>query len=444
MDKKSNSKEFLVKSVFFIITLCLSTYLVLWIEKLKPSDLGTYKNMFIKEVVIKKRSTYNVRRPVGALSNTELRYAATAWKYFANNCNPSTGMVSKTDHGNFFTLSDLGDYLMALTSAYEMNVVDSNEFNNRMTKALLTLKKLPLFENKLPNKRYSTDALQMLDEQNKVSKTGIGWSSLDVGRFFGVVQKLLVDYPQYVPLLKASIDHWNLKDMILGGSMYGITRNDEGAFIKEMEGKLGMEEYCAKGLLLSGFDVTESMSYTDFLKFVEIYDVDIAIDTRILKEKANDNYILSDPYILDGLEFGWDVNSRELARRIFDVQKKRYEKEKIVTAVSEDFILSAPYYVINAIYMDGKKWNCEDKMGNDASQKKTISTKAAFGWYALFADAYSDVLLNAVKDLYDPAKGWYSGKFEISGKPNTTITSKTNAMVLEALDFKANGKLIRL
>ena len=444
MNKKANSTDFMMKSIFFIVTLCLSTYFVLWIEKLKPSDLGTYKNMFIKEVIIKKRSDYNLKRPVPALSVEEKNFALIAWKYFENNCNAVTGLVGATEGSKLFSLSDLSSYLMGLTSAYEIGVIDSADFDGRLKKAFSSLEKLPLYENKLPNLTYNLSDLSMLDDQSQPSVAGAGWSALDIGQFYSFVQKVLVDYPAYVPLIKKTIDRWNVKDMVIGGSIYSTGKDEDGQKVKELQGKLGYEEYCAKGLLLSGFDVTESMAYTDFLKFVEINNVDVAVDTRILKGKTEDNYIVSDPFILDGLEFGWDANSKELARRIYEVQMRRYENEKIVTALSEDFLSTAPYYVYNTLYKDGKKFNCVDAKGNDAADFRMVSTKAAFGWSVLYKDAYSDVLLNAVKTLFDPNKGWYSGKFEKTGLPDKAITTKTNAMVLEALNYKIHGRLIRL
>ena len=444
MNKKANSKDFLMKSSFFIITLCLSTYFVLWIEKLKPSDLGTYKNMFIKEVIIKKRSDYNLKRPVSSLTIEEKNFARIAWKYFENNCIASTGLVGSTEGSSYFTLSDLSTYLMALTSAYEVGVIDSTDFDSRFKKAFSSLEKLPLYENKLPNVKYSVSDLSMLDDQNKTSTAGSGWSALDIGQFYSIVQKVLVDYPAYVPLIKKTIDRWNVKDMVIGGSIYGIGKDEDGHKVKELQGKLGYEEYCAKGLLLTGFDVTESMAYTDFLKFVEINNIDVAVDTRILKGKTEDNYIVSDPFILDGLEYGWDANSKELARRIYEVQMRRYEKEKIVTALSEDFLPTTPFYVYNTLYKDGKKFNCVDAKGNDASDFRMVSTKAAFGWSVLYKDAYSEVLLNTVKTLFDPNKGWYSGKFEKSGLPVKIFSTKTNGMVLEAMNYKLHGRLIRL
>ncbi len=41
-----------------------------------------------------------------------------------------------------------------------------------------------------------------------------------------------------------------------------------------------------------------------------------------------------------------------------------------------------------------KKWNAISDDGKDQSHLKTLSTKAAFGWYALYDSDYTDVLIN--------------------------------------------------
>ncbi len=46
-----------------------------------------------------------------------------------------------------------------------------------------------------------------------------------------------------------------------------------------------------------------------------------------------------------------------------------------------------------------------------------------------------------VRELYDPQRGWYEGRYERNSKYEKSITLKTNAGVLEALLYKQNGKL---
>ncbi len=441
--KKINNKAFLLKSGFFIISFSLATYLVLWIEKLKPSDLGTYKNLFIKEVIIKKSDFYSLRKPVKELTLKEMEYAKTAWKYFENNSSSTNGAINGRENVNTFNMSDMTSYLLGLVSAYELNIVDSVEFNKRLTATLTSMRSMPLYENKLPNKTYSTSDFKMLDDKNSPSASGSGWSALHIGRFYTFVEKILMDYPGYVSLVKEVIGRWRLEDMIVKGSLYGVNASGKTS-VKFQEGKLGYEEYCAKALIMAGYDVSDAMSYTDFIKFVNIYDIEIGVDTRDHKDKSDDNYLLSDPYILDGIEYGWDINSQELAYRVFNVQKSRYKKTNIITAVSEDYTSLSPNYIYNTIYVDDETWHCVDSNGEDASELKTISTKAAFGWNVLFQDNYADILLETVKGLNDPERGWFSGKYEKSGKINTTLTAATNGMILECLNYKVHRKLISL
>jgi Protein of unknown function (DUF3131) len=60
----------------------------------------------------------------------------------------------------------------------------------------------------------------------------------------------------------------------------------------------------------------------------------------------------------------------------------------------------------------------------------------------LYQTPYRDTLLGAVKQLYDPEKGWYSGLFEASQQANDIVTANTNAIILEALCFKKFGRLL--
>ncbi len=43
---------------------------------------------------------------------------------------------------------------------------------------------------------------------------------------------------------------------------------------------------------------------------------------------------------------------------------------------------------------------------------------------------------------YDSKKGWWEGRYEVSGAYDSTLTAATNAMVLEALLYKSGGKIL--
>lgn len=441
--QKTNYAQALAKPLFYIAALFIATYAVLKIEKFKPSDLGDYQKIFQKEMLIPKASYYPVTRVAGALSDEDLAHARTAWKYFENNYDKRTGLARGIEGRDAASVNDISSFLMAMISAYELDIIDSLEFHRKMTRTLTSLKRMPLFEGKLPNKYYHTGTMQMLDHAYKTTDTGIGWSAIEVGRFYTVVQKILHRYPQYGSDVKKITSRWKMNEMINDGYLYGIVRTSDSTLHHVQEGTLGYEEYAAKGLMMAGYDVTEALVYTDFLKYVQINEREIGVDTRAIDYSSIPNYLTSEPFILDGLEYGWDVNSRELAYRLYKVQQDRYRETGIVTAVGEVPVDKAPYYVYNCIYAAEEEWSCIDAEGQPVEAMRTISTKNAFGWSVLFNDEYSKVLYTAVKDLHDPAKGWFAGKYEASGRINKVLDAATNGMVLEALNYKRNGRIVK-
>lgn len=420
-----------------------AAYFVLFLEKLRPSDFGHYEKLFEKEVKIRKQKTYPFKGPTERLSKEEIEYAKIAWKYFENNYNQNTGIVNAVEQRPYFSIADLAGSMMATISAYEIGIIDSANFDQHVRKVIGTLERLPLYDNKLPNKKYNAQTLEFYDIKNEPSKNGIGWSAIDIGRFFVFINKIKLDFPQYFPAFRKIVAKWEINELLIDGYMYGLMiEEDSDEREKFQEGSLGYEEYAAKGLFMSGFDVSQALEYTDFLRYVKLYETEIIVDKREAKTYPPFTYIVSDPYILEGIELGWDNTSKELAYRIFLAQKERYDYTGILTSCGEDAANKAPFYSCNALYADNKVWHCFTPLGFKADDLRTVYTKVAFGWYVLIDDEYSELLFNQVKYLYHPGKGWYTGRYENSSEINKTITAATNGLILEALNYKINGRMI--
>lgn len=433
-------KEGLVRArshLIFLTGLVTAFGLVGWLEGVSMGNANT------PEAVIEASTDVKIA-PTRPLSAQEIEWAKIAWKYFQNNTIAETGLVNSVDNYNASTLWDTSSYLMAVIAAQRLGIIDQTEFDARIFKALDSLAQMPLFEGKLPNKSYNTISLQMVDYNNLPSKTGIGWSAIDIGRILVPFNVLTWHYPQHTNAVKQVLGKWDTSPMLVKGVLQGAAVTDAGETLYLQEGRLGYEEYAAKSFNLMGLDVSSSLRYTDFLKFVDIYGIQVATDSRDPLQYQAHNYVVSEPYILDGVEFGWDHLSQELAWRVYKAQEKRFADTGILTAVSEDNIDQPPYFVYNTVFTDGKVWNAISEKGEDASQFKTLSTKAAFGWHALYETDYTQKLVTKAATLADPERGWYSGLYEMSGEPNKAITANTNGIILEALAYKQDGKLMRL
>ena len=376
------------------------------------------------------------------LTSEELQWANIAWKYFENNTIEETGMVNSAHQYNASTLWDTSSYMMGLISAQRLEIITDANFKQRMQSLLGSLAKLPLYEGKLPNKSYNTISLKMVDYKNKATPRGIGWSAIDIGRVMVPINVLVWNYPEFTTEVQAVIKRWDLNAMVKDGSLYGALL-ENGKTLYLQEGRLGYEEYAAKSMQLMGYDVAEALDYQSWLKFIKINGINIATDSRRPEEFTAHNYVVSEPYILDGLEFGWDQISRQFSNRVYAVQEARYKETGILTAVSEDNIDVAPYFVYNTVFTSGKAWNAITENGDDASEFKSLSTKAAFGWHALYETEYTTKLIETASKLYDEEKGWYSGLYEKTGLPNKALTANTNGIILESLAYKALGPLLK-
>ncbi|WP_114787571.1 DUF3131 domain-containing protein [Vibrio tetraodonis] len=380
------------------------------------------------------------------LSQEEFEWAKVAWQYFENNYQDNTGLVNSVDGYPSTTMWDTASYLMGLLAAEKINVITHQEFSQRIDKALSTLAKLPLVDGKLPNKAYNTQTLAMVDYSNNPKENGIGWSAIDIGRILVPMNILIWQYPEYNKKVNDVLNHWQVSHMLKDGYMYGSrpTSTDDSIMELVQEGRIGYEEYASKSLALMGRDVFNSMKYIDFLEIVDVYGIGIPTDKRDPAKYHAHNYVVSESYILDGIEFGADSVSKVFAHRIYQAQERRYEKTGTLTAVSEDNVDEAPYFVYNTVFSDGKKWNAISDDGKDQSHLKTLSTKAAFGWYALYDTEYTNLLIDEAAKLMSNNKGWYSGKYESDGRINKAITANTNGIVLESLAYIENGPLLTI
>ena len=372
------------------------------------------------------------------LTPEEQEYAQVAWQYFENNRQPDTGLVNAADSYPSGTLWDQGNYLTALNAALWLDIIDQKEFDQQLTAFLVGLEALPLFEDTLPHKVYNSATGEIVDYENKPTERGLGWSALDIGRMLAALHITRTCHPQYAEHIEQAIAHWDLADSVENGQLFGATVLPNGKTQRVQEGRLGYEEYAAKGYELWGYSVPEALELEPMIR-VKLEKSEIPADKRDFKTTNANNYVVSESYILEGIEFGLDENLEAAAEQLLNAQEQRYERTGELTAVSEDNIDQAPHFLYNTAYANGEPWAVITDKNKPYPELRTLSTKAAFGWRYLFPeDDYAQQVFETAKTLQEPTgKGFYAGQYEVSDQPNKILTGNTNGLILEILYYKA-------
>jgi hypothetical protein len=392
---------------------------------------------------------------VGALTDDEMQMAKVAWKYFQNNTQANTGLANAVDGYPSTTMWDTASYIAAMMAAYELGMIDKVEFDKRMSTLLKTLLGLDFFQKELPNKVYNTKTAAKVNYVNKPGE--IGFSALDLGRLLIWLKIIKERYPEYGNTIDQFVLRWDFRNILdQCGTMYGAMFNKDKKVIYVQEGRLGYEEYSAKGFQLWGFS-TCLASRPEPYEMIPLYGVDVPYDSRDPRVLVQHNYVVSESYVLDGIEFDWDMANdrtsnrwlasdtvaKNFAKRIYQAQENRYKATGILTARSEHQLDQAPYFVYDTIFTDGFAWNTITESGKKVPEFSAIALKAALGLWVLWDSPYTDLLAKAIWNQYVPEKGYYEGVYENGKGPIKTFTANNNGIMLETLLYKAQGKLLK-
>lgn len=396
---------------------------------------------------------YKHRR--GFLNERELQAAKIAWGYFEQFTQETTGLANSVGGYPSTTMWDTASYVSGLVSAYELCLIEKPEFDKRILLLLTTLRNLKLFRRELPNKVYHTKTGEQVDYTNKPGE--IGYSALDIGRFLVWMRIVRNRYTYLANTIDNLLLRWDFSKVIdADGVMFGAAVDKETKkTIYAQEGRLGYEEYAAKGFALWGFKPYFAHRAEPYLT-TNIFNVRVPYDGRDPRIFHSQNYVVTESYLLDGLELNWDLphddisNDRvhtdgwraEFADRIYQVQQNRYEIQGYMTARSEHNVKGPPYFTYDTIFSDGYPWNTVTPRGDYAPEHAAVATKAAFGLWALWDTDYTDILYDAVIELFDPNRGFYEGLYEGGNGHIEIQTANNNGILLAALLHKVQGRIL--
>jgi hypothetical protein len=378
-------------------------------------------------------------RNPSTLTPTEIAVARQAWAYFQQNWQEKTGLVNSVSGFESVTLWDQAAAIAALVSARELELISDAEFQTKMSKMLNTLATMPLYKGELPNKVYNSRTLIPVNYGQLVKREEIGWSAIDLGRMAMWLKIVGAKYPQFTNQTEAVWKHWQVQRLVKNGQMFG-TAITKGKEEYNQEGRLGYESYAAYGLSLWGLDVHKALDVKTNTAVVSIYGQAVPYDRRDFNNSGANNYVLSEPYILDGIETGFKALPKADADRVLAAQAARYQATKQLTAVTEDNLDRAPYFVYNSLFVNGQTWaNITDK-GQNYPNLRFLSAKAAIGWHVLYKTEYTQKLFDFVQTNLQADGGWYNGFYEVLKEPNRSQTANNNGVILQSLLYKQVGK----
>lgn len=390
----------------------------------------------------------------GELTGREMAMARTAWRYFERNTQ-STGMANAVEGYPSTTMWDTGAGLAAIVAARELGLIPPNAADQRLARLLESLGRLELFRDEMPNKVYNTLSLAKANYANQPGE--IGFSALDIGRLLIWLRIVKERYPQHADAVDRAVLRWKFDRIVSpGGDLYGATVDPRGRTVYLQEGRLGYEEYAARGFELWGLR-TASAARAEPMSTVMIHCVPVPHDGRDPRRWQQNDYVVAESYVLDGLEFNWDQTlDRDgddrrhthpfmagFAHRVYQAQENRFQATGVLTARSEHQLDDEPHFVYDTVYTNGRPWNTITERGQSVPQFAAVSTKAALGMWALWQSPYTDRLFAATADLREPERGFHEGLLENGKGPIRAFTANNNGIILEALLYKAQGKLLK-
>lgn len=423
-----SARSYLTILIGFLIGFAI----VLWVEHQMPKRVETTDGIVLSK-------TFPPLPATRELTFDEAVWARIAWQYFATNTQPN-GLVNAEADRPWLSLWSAGSYLLATLAAHQLAIINDNEFNDRITSALEALGSLSLDNSGLPAAYYQADTLTPLVQDPPVSG-----SAIDMGRLLTPLQILVWRYPQHALAVNQLLAKWQLNDLLQSSGPQGASLPLNRWVIRtdDPRGSYGYRLYAALALRMinsaAGLAVTQP---PDGLKMIEIEGHAVP-DEGLRTPWGQQPALVSQPYLLTGLEQGFDARSGEISWRIMQILQQRTGKPDERGDINADYAEQAPDFTASLPGRQPLPAQQEESSSNTLPERALLSTRSAFAWYALFRNRWSEALRQQMLPMIEPGKGWRAG-FNPDGSINTALDADTNAMVLESLSYIAHGQLLCL
>lgn len=363
--------------------------------------------------------------------------ARLSWNFVDRITEPSTGLARAHANYSYVTLWDIAGVIAANYSAHELGFINDATYDAHIRRILATLSTVDLFERAAFNRIYDAKTGRMVDNASKISNIGAGWSSVDIGRLLVWLRILAVKQPQYASLATQVARRLDMSKVLSAGYLQGLQVDPKtGNRQTFTEDEIGYQQYALSGFAMWGARVnSDGLDVRSNVAPVNVLGV------RLLVSSPGNDRVMSEPFIMIGLETGYrSPQLRTQAAQVLAAQAARYQRTKIVTAVTEDALPDPPYYFYYySVYHRGKPFVVESLDDKPFDRPRWVSSKAAFGWNAVLPNAYTQLVLRTVRPAVTPS-GWGSGVYEDTLQPTGVPSLNTAALIMESALYKIRGR----
>jgi hypothetical protein len=366
--------------------------------------------------------------------------ARSSWNFVNSITEPSTGLARAHARYSFVTLWDVAGVIAANYVARELGFINDVTYDAHITRILATLSTVDLFENTAFNRIYDAKTGRMVDNASpaKISQIGAGYSSVDIGRLLIWLRIISISQPKYAPQATQIVRRLNFRKILDDGRLHAVDVSPNGRSHDDfLEQEIGYQQYALSGFAMWGARVDrDALDVRNDVAKIKIYDV------QLLTNNSGNDRVMSEPFIMIGMETGF--RSPQLARQASQVlaaQQARYQKTGVVTAVTEDAMPDAPYYFYYySLWHDDRPFVVEGPGKNkEVDRPRWVSSKAAFGWNAVFPSDYTQLLLRTVAPARTP-NGWSGGVYEGTQRSTGIPSLNTAAIIMESALFRIRGR----
>ncbi|HZF74012.1 MAG TPA: DUF3131 domain-containing protein [Gemmatimonadaceae bacterium] len=366
--------------------------------------------------------------------------ARNSWNFVNSITEPTTGLARAHARYSYVTLWDVAGSIAANYVAHELAFINDETYDAHISKILSTLSTVDLFDKGALNRTYDAKTGRMVDNASHLSSVGAGFSSVDIGRLLIWLRILSTKQPKYAPLAAQIVRRLDMSKLLDDGFLRGIDVDPRGRSRSDFqETEIGYQQYSLSGFAMWGARVDRSG--LDVKQNVRVVNI---MGTRLLTDDRGNDRVMSEPYIMLGIELGYrSPELRYQASQVLAAQNARYQRTRLVTAVTEDALPDPPYYFYYySLWHNGRPFMVEGKGQNQVVERpRWVSSKAAFGWNAVFPNPYTALLLQTVQPART-ANGWGAGVYEGTLKPTGIPSLNTAAMIMEAALYKIRGRPI--